>query len=211
MSKICEQCRSSFEPSRVSARWCSQRCRHEAWRDKQPEKVPTQRTRECDHCGKEFDYVVRGGHERRFCSPPCNYAFQNAARPTSQEEWRKCVVCKKRFQPKQKRGTGSIYCSTTCRDRIKYLKRKGKAAKRLEVDFEALYKRQDGKCAICGEPEKSTDGRSNVKKKLAIDHCHTSGKIRGLLCGRCNQGLGYFKDDPKRMEAAIHYLEGGPV
>ena len=50
-------------------------------------------------------------------------------------------------------------------------------------------------CEICGE--QATD----------IDHCHTTGKIRGRLCGACNSGLAFFKDDPWRMHKAIQYLQ----
>lgn len=54
-------------------------------------------------------------------------------------------------------------------------------------------------CDICGV---GTD-----KEKMAIDHCHTTGVIRGLLCERCNHGLGHFKDDPERLREAANYLE----
>ncbi len=45
-------------------------------------------------------------------------------------------------------------------------------------------------------------------KSVHIDHCHKTGKVRGLLCKLCNCGLGYFRDDPKLMLAAITYLGG---
>jgi hypothetical protein len=43
---------------------------------------------------------------------------------------------------------------------------------------------------------------------LFVDHCHATGKIRGLLCMKCNSGLGYFEDEVKRMKKAIDYLQG---
>lgn len=52
-----------------------------------------------------------------------------------------------------------------------------------------------GRCEICG-------ARSN----LCIDHCHKSGKIRGLLCHPCNKGLGFFRDDAVRLRSAHYYL-----
>ena len=67
-------------------------------------------------------------------------------------------------------------------------------------DFYGLVEAQDGCCAICGEPCRS--GR-----RLAIDHDHQTGKFRALLCGRCNAGLGSFKDDIARLARAIAYLE----
>lgn len=59
---------------------------------------------------------------------------------------------------------------------------------------------QQGRCEICSEP---MTGHKNV----VVDHCHTTGKVRGLLCSQCNVGLGSFKDDPVRLAAAIDYLD----
>jgi hypothetical protein len=47
----------------------------------------------------------------------------------------------------------------------------------------------------------------NLNKELAVDHCHTTGKIRGLLCGNCNSGIGFFNDDISRIKNAIQYLK----
>lgn len=58
---------------------------------------------------------------------------------------------------------------------------------------------QNGVCAICKKTEK--------KKQLAVDHCHTTGRVRGLLCSHCNQALGHFKDDLATLKTAIEYLE----
>lgn len=69
--------------------------------------------------------------------------------------------------------------------------------------FEALYSSQAGKCAICSAPIADGSGC----RGLVIDHCHASGKVRGLLCARCNLGLGHFNDDPMRMRLAADYIE----
>src|SRR3954467_10892461 len=61
-------------------------------------------------------------------------------------------------------------------------------------EYHAMEQKQGGKCSIC-KKRASLKGSSN--QRLHIDHCHTSKKIRELLCGNCNRGLGYFKDDPK--------------
>lgn len=56
-------------------------------------------------------------------------------------------------------------------------------------------------CAICGG---KPDGRWGV---LHVDHCHDTGKVRGLLCNRCNMGIGYFRDQPDLLHSAACYLE----
>ena len=59
---------------------------------------------------------------------------------------------------------------------------------------------QDSKCKICGLDQKES------VKALAVDHCHATGKIRGLLCGKCNLGIGYFQDREDVLNKAIEYL-----
>lgn len=60
---------------------------------------------------------------------------------------------------------------------------------------------QQNKCAICG-----TDA-SEFNKAFAVDHCHTTGKVRGLLCWHCNTSIGKFKDDVLLLQRAIDYLQ----
>lgn len=67
-------------------------------------------------------------------------------------------------------------------------------------DYEEMFKKQNGVCAICGRPPS--------KNKLAVDHCHETGKVRGLLCFRCNFGLSYFSESSGMMHKAAKYLEG---
>lgn len=70
--------------------------------------------------------------------------------------------------------------------------------------YNKLFEDQKGLCAICNQPE-----RRKFKSKtgdLCVDHCHTTGKIRGLLCADCNNGLGKFKESFQVLERAIHYL-----
>lgn len=65
--------------------------------------------------------------------------------------------------------------------------------------YDAMLAAQHGRCAICGGPP----GRS----RLHVDHDHITGAVRGLLCGPCNQGLGFLRDDPDVLRAALRYLE----
>lgn len=64
-------------------------------------------------------------------------------------------------------------------------------------DLEALIVQQDGKCAICGDPS----------DQLEIDHDHKTGKVRGLLCGSCNRGIGQLRDDPEILQKALEYIQ----
>ena len=74
-------------------------------------------------------------------------------------------------------------------------------------DFKAMLVNQKGVCAICKQPETQIDKRTGNVKQLAVDHCHKTGKVRGLLCVHCNHGLGKFKDNVDLLKTAIIYLE----
>lgn len=71
-----------------------------------------------------------------------------------------------------------------------------------EEDYDRMNQEQRGRCAICGN-----DGSRSRGGRLAVDHCHESGAVRGLLCGPCNKGLGHFRDDPHLLDRAKSYLE----
>lgn len=67
-----------------------------------------------------------------------------------------------------------------------------------EQCYTLMLDAQGGVCAICKAPP--------GKRRLAIDHCHTTGKVRGLLCGPCNVSLGAFRDNPRTLLEAAKYL-----
>jgi len=74
--------------------------------------------------------------------------------------------------------------------------------------YDEMHETQNGLCLVCGEPETAVDNRNQNKiRRLAVDHCHTTGKVRGLLCQRCNMGIGYFRDNPVLLRAAADYAE----
>ena len=70
-------------------------------------------------------------------------------------------------------------------------------------DYHSMLERQDNGCGIC--KEKTPGGRTQF---FAVDHCHTTGKVRGLLCTKCNRGLGLFNDNTGKLLSAINYLKG---
>ena len=73
-------------------------------------------------------------------------------------------------------------------------------------DYVRMFAKQDGKCAICHQPETSLDKNGNVKI-LAVDHCHTTGKVRELLCYSCNSMLGQARDNIDVLSSGIEYLK----
>lgn len=112
---------------------------------------------------------------------------------------------------------GDYYCSPLCRGRD--TRRKIQLARRqtpqqleyerktklrskygLSVEeWEVMYADQNGLCAICRLPL--------VETKIHVDHNHTTGEVRGLLCRLCNPGIGYFQDDPELLMRAAEYLQ----
>jgi hypothetical protein len=64
--------------------------------------------------------------------------------------------------------------------------------------YEAMVDAVGGACELCG---------TVPDKQLSVDHCHTTGVVRGLLCQRCNMGIGYFDDDIERIAGVVTYLQ----
>ena len=66
-------------------------------------------------------------------------------------------------------------------------------------EYAEMLEQQDGVCAICKKAD-------SYNRRFSVDHNHATNKIRGLLCGNCNQGIGFFYDDPALLEAAAEYV-----
>ena len=73
------------------------------------------------------------------------------------------------------------------------------------VEYNEMLENQDGVCAICGKEEATKVNGKRVR--LSVDHDHKTGKIRGLLCGNCNRGIGNLQDSPGLLKKAIDYLK----
>lgn len=80
------------------------------------------------------------------------------------------------------------------------------------AEYRIMLAAQDGRCEICGTSEtdyrRIKDGKV-VEMTFAVDHDHRTGEVRGLLCSKCNKGLGLFNDDPELLKVALGYLVGG--
>lgn len=74
-----------------------------------------------------------------------------------------------------------------------------------EREYEHLYGMQDGVCVGCQQPEVAT--RAGRHLRLAVDHDHDTGTIRGLLCGNCNKALGLVGEDHGRLRRLANYIE----
>jgi recombination endonuclease VII len=71
--------------------------------------------------------------------------------------------------------------------------------------YEAMHVAQGGVCAICGKPETGT--REGRIKRLSVDHSRQTGRVRELLCCRCNQAIGLMREDPTVLRAAAAYID----
>ena len=106
-----------------------------------------------------------------------------------------CKACKNKVQ----RDNYIIGSSYKDKDRDKHYKRKYGIS--LEI-YNQMLVDQKGVCKICGT---KTPGVSI--NHFHVDHCHTTGVVRGLLCSHCNTGLGRFKDKQELLLAAVFYLK----
>lgn len=116
-----------------------------------------------------------------------------------------CYVCHRRHGEEWRKANPEKHNKTmrTPEGKIKSSVYRGKWGLRKRYgmtinQYIEMAKMQDGRCVICRKQTTST---------LHVDHCHTTGKVRGLLCNRCNVGLSNFSDDIGIMRNAIRYLE----
>jgi predicted nucleic acid-binding Zn ribbon protein len=219
-STICEHCGEPIPKGRRwGARYCSTDCKYKAVDAARHAALVQQRAaqpRFCAWCREPLGAGRRYG--TRFCSAKCSDDWNNnqkrlAMLRAKKAARRRCQVCQKPIPAT--RGSNSIYCSYECK---KLGIRSGSPrARRNQMDhnrqylygitieeFEARLASQGNRCAICRTEEWSGKGPH-------VDHDHATGHVRGVLCHKCNLGLGKFNDDPELLRAAIRYLEGASV
>jgi len=102
---------------------------------------------------------------------------------------------KLRIRNKEKRANSKDF-----RDHMYYVGISSKYGLSRE-DYLVMYEEQQGSCAICGINETMLNG-----KRLVVDHCHDTGEVRGLLCVRCNTGIGMLQDNAEILASAVDYL-----
>ena len=109
-----------------------------------------------------------------------------------------CKICKK----EEYKEYGALYRKKNPYDPRKDKNNKLKYAYGITIEiYEEILEKQNWVCAICG-----TDGNEK-KYNFHVDHCHKTGKVRGLLCSNCNSGIGNLRDSVDLLEKSIEYLK----
>lgn len=165
---------------------------------RKPNNCPKHNFKECKVKG-----CINNGHERSlFCR---KHLSENKMKKRRTDNYT-LECCYKGCD--RKRYMLSMYCFEHDRLKAKERSTKFRNIKKYGMssdDAEFLIDKQNNLCAICFKPEKSK--LNNKVKELCIDHCHSTGIVRGLLCVRCNVALGNFMDDISILKSAIKYLE----
>lgn len=114
-----------------------------------------------------------------------------------------CRLCGIGFVPN---APSHLYCSQSCADKAlssAYLERTYNITLN---DYNQMLEKQDHRCSIC-DGEGFLMDRARHKVKLVVDHDHTTGQVRGLLCHNCNRALGLLQENPEIVSSALDYLK----
>src|SRR6266498_358695 len=213
--KSCEGCGTELiyngkgrPPSRFCSRKCKDKIKHE---EKRAAKVAEIGERRCPVCENIIPDTVT--LKAVCCSRECGITHQNrikAGRKIKEFEDRN-PLCERCGLPIPAGVSRTKFCSWECKHAAmgeRYRKRNPGALRLYnygvtEDHYQATLKAQGNACAICG----STDWPGSRPGSPCVDHDHSTGEVRGLLCGQCNTGLGSFQDDQARLRAAIAYLD----
>lgn len=190
MEKPCSHCGTRYLPITEKSNYCTNKCMQRSKYERNPYNKETFGTGTTANRGvkqsKEHIENRRKSLERTLAATT-----------------RKCIKCSEEYTPTI---ASQKYCSGRCWTSANKAKKVKAASNKIKISkehYNVLYELQSGKCAIC-----KCDSGSNARgDRLAVDHCHASGHIRGLLCHRCNTAIGLFKDSKENLSAAIEYLK----
>lgn len=187
---LCEQC--NLRPvNRIGEKFCSRRCYWDS-RKGQPPDIPEPVLREARKAGVEAARrVLLGTHQS---ADHQRLRFESVARTLASTE-RICPRCGEKFL---RTHAVQKFCSGRCWKAADRAKRPRVPKFKIPIkQYRELFASQGGLCAICGQPHRF---------KLAVDHCHATNRVRGLLCHRCNTAIGLLKDDVSLLQRASAYL-----
>jgi hypothetical protein len=213
--KQCQECGNDLVYSgrgRPPTQYCSRKC-------KDAVRGRARREAALANCGERRCYICDAvipesvTLKARCCSRKCSERYQNKKRADDKHarilaSRKPCPGCGGELS--ENLSSRWKYCSTACKKKhygaLWRAKSPGYMRSYLygitEDEYASMMERQGNACAICRSSE--WPGKGN---RPHVDHDHATGKIRQLLCTRCNTGLGQFDDDPSRLRAAAEYLE----
>jgi hypothetical protein len=156
----------------------------------------------CPQCGAEFTRVRTQGRARVYCSRKCTMAASERRKVDRNGLASRRCAC----GSTDVAAVGKPVCPGCRKDprpgaQVKERARTLRTYGLTETDWDGLVKRQGNRCAIC-----RTDKPGGRGERWHIDHDHITGRVRGLLCGRCNSAIGMLQDDPEIIRAAARYV-----
>jgi hypothetical protein len=134
----------------------------------------------------------------------------HAKRYIEQKDKLKAQLKKYKIENKEKLEIASLLWKKNNPDKVKKYQRATNLRKNFGIsldEYEQMLMAQNNLCAICEKPETFIHHQTKEPARLAVDHCHATGKVRKLLCKSCNTALGLFKDDVNAIANAVQYLK----
>lgn len=226
---VCADCSTIFVaaakgliPARCPA--CAKvhrRQQEKGWAAARPPRVPKVHQLVCLDCSDEFSWQGKGpipgrckpcAYQRRLATARERGRVRRVAEKVGDTRRRNvCIDCSQEFIAPP-RGSLPRRCPTCTGEwnKVRYKEtpdRSKKARSRhllvkygiTAEQWDEMFAEQGGLCAICRGPEEDVH-------RFHVDHCHESGKVRGLLCHSCNTGIGHFREDPSILQNAAAYV-----
>jgi len=162
----------------------------------------------CPKCNKVYPatakYFYRHARKKDGLNSWCKECNRKACQKYMQTE--KGKVIRKKYQQSEKgKQTQKRYAATINGQRKRHNNSLKSNYNFTLKEYDKLFQQQNGKCAICRKPE--TASNQYGIRVLSVDHNHRTGKVRGLLCDRCNRMLGFARENGTVLEKAIKYLQ----
>lgn len=199
----CRICGLQFQGHTINM-LCSDECRiiarkQVSKRHSSKKQKPAKQKKHCLECNQEF---VLKKSDAVYCSDLCRAKQNQKVRADRTARFRKCMKCGVSV-PSKPGYPVCADCKIDKRDPVKERRkeelRKFRKYGISEEQYYEMIRSQGSKCAICSTDEPTSKG-------WQIDHCHSTGKVRGILCHHCNTAIGQFKDNVEHLLSAVEYL-----